>query len=70
MTQQDMTLVMSRIISLDLEITSAIINGHKPNGDDIFKEKREELDVLRCVFFGDDSKYCRLKKGSHGTPFS
>jgi hypothetical protein len=51
MTQQDVTLVMSRIISLDLEITSAIINGHKPNGDDIFKEKREELDILRCVFF-------------------
>jgi hypothetical protein len=70
MIQQDMRLITSRIISLELEITSAIINGHKPSENDIFKDKRTEIDMLRCIFFGYESKFCKLKKGSHGTPFS
>ena len=68
MTQQDLTQIMSRIISLESEITSSIINGHKPSENDIFKEKRNEIILLRCMYFGYKSKYCKYKLGFHGTP--
>lgn len=70
MTQQDKTQIMSRIISLESEITSSIINGHKPSENDVFREKRNEITLLRCMYFGYRSKYCKIKKGFHGTPFS
>jgi hypothetical protein len=38
---------MTRIIKLELEITEAIINGHKSDGNDKFKAHREELKRLR-----------------------
>lgn len=38
---------ISRILKLELEITEAIYHGHKPNAEDIYKEKREELKRLR-----------------------
>jgi len=37
----------SKIIELELEITSAIINGHRPSADDQYEEKRKELERLR-----------------------
>lgn len=69
MTQQDLTQIMSRIISLESEITSSIIHGHKPLENDVFREKRNEITLLRCMYFGYRSKYCKIKKGFHGTPF-
>jgi hypothetical protein len=47
MTEQTRSDLISRIIDLEYEITSAIINGHKPSVDDIFQEKRNELNTLR-----------------------
>lgn len=38
---------ISRILELELEITTAVINGHQPTADDEFKEKRLELERLR-----------------------
>lgn len=70
MTQQDMIQIMSRIIKLETEITSSIINGHRPSENDVFREKRNEMTILRCMYFGYRSKYCKIKKGFHGTPFS
>lgn len=70
MTQQDLTQIMSRIIKLETEITSSIINGHNPSENDVFREKRNEITLLRCMYFGYRSKYCKIKKGFHGTPFS
>ncbi len=70
MTQQDMVQIMSRIIKLETEITSSIINGHNPSENDVFREKRNEITLLRCMYFGYRSKYCKIKKGFHGTPFS
>lgn len=37
----------SRILELELELTRAVINGHRPEEDDKYKEKREELERLR-----------------------
>ena len=69
MTQQDKTQVMSRIIELELEITRSIINGHRPSGDDKFSEKRQELNLLRCLYFGYRTKFCNTKRGFQETPF-
>lgn len=69
MTQQDLTQVSSRIIKLEYEMTHAIIKGHKSTADDEFKNHREELNILRCLYFGYKSNHCRIKKGFHGTPF-
>jgi hypothetical protein len=70
MTVQEKNLISSRIIELDLEITRSVINGHKPSEDDEFKEVRQELNLLRCLYFGYRTKFCNIKKGFHGTPFS
>jgi hypothetical protein len=70
MTVQEKNLIASRIIELDLEITRSVINGHKPSEDDEFKERRQELNLLRCLYFGYRTKFCNIKKGFHGTPFS
>lgn len=59
MTEQTRSDLISRIIDLEYEITSAIINGHKPSVNDIFQEKRNELNTLRCVVFGYESQFCK-----------
>ena len=69
MTLQEKNLIASRIIELDLEITRSVINGHKPSEDDEFKEIRQELNLLRCLYFGYRTKFCNIKKGFDGTPF-
>lgn len=69
MTQQDMTQIMSRIIQLESENTKLIFEGHKPKCDDFFEPKRQELKLLRCLYFGYKSKYCSIKKGSRETLF-
>jgi len=69
MTQQDLNQISSRIIELDFETTEAIISGHKPTQDDQYRSHREELELLRCLYFGYKSKFCKYKKGFHGTPF-
>ena len=70
MTSQDRNQIMSRIIELDLKITRSVINGHKPSEDDFYKDERQELNVLRCLYFGYRTKFCNIKKGFHETPFS
>lgn len=70
MTQQDKTQIMSRIIELESENTKLIFEGHKSRVDDSFEPKRQELLLLRCLYFGYKSNFCKLKKGFHGTPFS
>lgn len=59
MTEQTKSELISKIISLELEITTAIINGHKPSIHDKFQDKRNELNTLRCLVFGYESKLCK-----------
>jgi len=60
-----------KISQLDYIITKAVLNGHRPHYDDEFKEMREELEDLRCEYFGWDSVYCnpqhKLRKKKKGT---
>lgn len=37
----------SRILELELELTRAVISGHRPAENDEYKEKRKELERLR-----------------------
>ena len=59
MTQQEKNQIMSKIIELELELTRAIINGHRCTADDIFKGHREELLILRCLYYGKESIFCK-----------
>jgi hypothetical protein len=68
MKKQETEILITRIVELETEITSSIIKGHKPYHGDCFDEKRKELSILRCVVFGYESEFCKIKKGSHGTP--
>lgn len=38
---------LSKVIALELEITEAVMQGHKATDDDIYEEKRRELKRLR-----------------------
>ena len=64
MNQQDKEQIISRIIDLELEQTTRIFNGIKPEFNDSFSEKRKELQILRCLLFGYSSPFCTIKKGS------
>lgn len=59
MTEKTKSELKSRIIELEHEITSAIINGHRPYVGDVYQEKRIELNTLRCLVFGYESEYCK-----------
>lgn len=59
MTQSDKDEIISRIVELEYEITSAIIQGHKSSIDDKFQSLRIELNTLRCIIFGYGSEYCK-----------
>jgi len=50
----------NRITKLDAEITLAVTSGHKPHDHDQFREHRRELVELRCQYFGEDSKLCKM----------
>lgn len=51
--------LISRIIELEYQIISEISKGHKPNTNDHLQPKRIEINMLRCIVFGYDSKFCK-----------
>jgi hypothetical protein len=55
--------MVKRIVELEYEMTLAIRNGHKACMTDKFQYKRQEVDMLRCIYFGLDSPHCKIKKG-------
>jgi len=69
MTEKTKNDFISRIIELQLEEVRLIFNGHKPYIGDSFQSKRNEMEMLRCIVYGYDSNFCRIKKESKETPF-
>lgn len=63
MTLQEKNQIISKIIEIELEITRSVINGHKPSENDEFFDKRQELNLLRCLYFGYQTKFCNVRKG-------
>jgi hypothetical protein len=61
MTQNE---ILKRIIKGEFELTEVVRNGHRPYYGDQYEATRTEVGVLRCLFFGENSKFCnpRYKK--------
>ena len=61
MTQNE---IMKRIIQGEFELTQVVRNGHRPYFGDEYETIRTEVGVLRCLYFGENSKFCnpRYKK--------
>lgn len=51
----------SRIIKLDLEMTTAIVKGHQPYYGDEFQAHRDELLKLRIEVFPDSVWATKIK---------
>ena len=45
----DVAHLVTEVINLELEVTLAVLNGHKPNDDDKFAEHRKRLNELRNI---------------------
>ena len=50
--------MISKIIKNEMKIMNARNNGHKPNDADEFQPLRIENEILRCLYFGEDSPHC------------
>ena len=64
MSPQEKEHLISRIIELEMENCQLVFDRKKPTNNDSFSEKRHELNLLRCIFFGYNSNFCNIKKGS------
>ena len=49
----------SIIVKNELTIMRAIKEGHRPHTGDEFQPLRIEIELLRCMYFGEDSPHCR-----------
>lgn len=56
--------ITNRIVEIEYELFLSIRQGHKPSHNDCYKEKRLELEILRCHYYGLNSKFCKIKKGT------
>jgi hypothetical protein len=61
--------ISSRIVEIESKITTKIIKEkYRPTTGDDMELERKELYILRCLYYGYDSPFCLLKKGTHGSP--
>ena len=51
--------ILKRIVECEYAMFLAIRNGHKPFIGDEYQLIRTEVNVLRCLYYGEDSKFCR-----------
>lgn len=51
--------ILKRIVECEYTMFLAIRNGHKPVIGDKYQSMRTELNILRCLYYGEDSKFCR-----------
>jgi len=58
MTQRE---ISKRIVQNEMTIQKAIWDGHKPCESDKFQPLRVETEILRCLYFGENSEFCRRR---------
>ena len=51
--------ILKRIVECEYAMFLSIRNGHKPFIGDEYQFMRTEVNVLRCLYYGEDSKFCR-----------
>ena len=56
MTKQE---IISKVVKNETIMRKAMSNGHKPSTSDEFQPLRIENEILRCMYFGEDSPHCR-----------
>jgi len=50
-----------RIVDGEWFLTKKVMEGHKPYHGDQYEHIRTEVDILRCLYFGNDSPFCKPK---------
>ncbi len=53
--------MISKVVSNEMLIRKAITKGHRPSDGDEFQPLRVENEILRCMYYGEDSPHCRRK---------
>ena len=50
-----------RIVEGEYFLTTVVRTGHRPYYGDKYEQLRTEVEVLRCLYFGNESPYCKPK---------
>lgn len=56
MSEQD---VLKRIVDIEYKLFQTIRDGHKPCGGDQYHDLRVEVSLLRCLYYGIESNFCK-----------
>jgi len=51
--------ISNKIVKNEMIMARAIWDGHKPNTSDQFQPLRVENEILRCLYYGEDSPHCK-----------
>lgn len=51
--------IFTRIVKIEHELFQSIRNGHKATIGDQYHDMRIEVSLLRCMYFGKNSHYCK-----------
>jgi hypothetical protein len=54
--------ISKRIVEIEMIIQNAIWKGHRCSLSDEYQPLRIEQNILRCMYFGKNSPYCKLMK--------
>jgi hypothetical protein len=53
--------ISKRIVEGEYKLTEAVRNSHKPFYGDEYEHIRTEVGILRCLYYGNNSKYCNTR---------
>jgi hypothetical protein len=51
--------IIKRIVEIEYELFLSVRNGHKATVGDQYHNKRVEVSLLRCMYYGSQSPYCK-----------
>lgn len=51
--------LLKRIVQIEYKLFQSIRNGHKAHDGDKFHNLRVEVKLLRCLYFGKESSFCK-----------
>lgn len=54
--------IQKRITDIEYELFISINKGHRPSIGYQYNDLRVEVNILRCLYFGNDSKFCKKTK--------
>jgi hypothetical protein len=57
-----LTEIEKRITDIEYELFKSVREGHRPHIGDQYNDLRVEVNILRCMYFGYDSKFCNKTK--------